>query len=103
MAAGGRRERRRQFALDRREAALFRLEPRHVGEQRLRVGMVRRAKQFRGRRDLDDAAEIEDHDAIGDVLDHAEIVARRTANPQIGTRFVGNPISAIRQGLSGVY
>ena len=35
----------------------------------------RRAKQLRGRRDLDDAAEIHDHGAVRDVLDHAEVVA----------------------------
>src|SRR5262249_13655817 len=75
VAAGGRCERRWQLARDRRKAALLRIEPRHVREQRLRVGMIRRGEQVLGARDLDHAAEIEDHHPIGDMLDYAEIVA----------------------------
>jgi hypothetical protein len=51
------------------------LDPRHVGEQRLGVGMVRRAKQLLGRRDLDDAAETQDHGAVRDFLHQAQVVA----------------------------
>src|SRR5947209_5434649 len=75
VAARRRIEWRGDLALDRLEAALTALELRHVGEQRLRVGMVRRAKQLRGRGDLDDAAEMHDHGAVRDMLDHAEVVA----------------------------
>ena len=75
MAARRRRERRRNFALDRHERALARLDLAHFREQRLRVRMVRRGEELRRRSRLDDAPEIHDDDAIADVLDDAEIVA----------------------------
>ena len=75
VAAGRRVERGGDLALDGREALLARLEPRHLGEQRLGVGVVRARESAVGRRDLDHAAEIHDHDAVGDVLHHAEVVA----------------------------
>src|SRR6185437_5211086 len=40
-----------------------------------RIGMVRRGEELLGRRLLDDAAEIHDGDAVGEVLDDAEIMA----------------------------
>ena len=44
-------------------------------EQRLRIGMVRAREHLVGRRLFDDAAEIHDRDAVGEVLDDAEIMA----------------------------
>jgi hypothetical protein len=52
-----------------------RLGREHRGEERLRIGMARRAEQRLARRELDDAAEIHHGDARRDVLDHREIVA----------------------------
>jgi hypothetical protein len=51
------------------------VEARHLGEQRLRVGVVGPGEERLGRRALDHAAEIHDHHPVGDVLDHAEVVA----------------------------
>ena len=47
----------------------------HRGEQRLGVGMLRRAEQILDRRLFDDAPEIHDGDAAREMLDHREVVA----------------------------
>src|SRR5262249_57903692 len=55
VATRWRRERRRDFARDRGEAALAGVEPRHIGQQRLRIGVVWRAEPFFGRSAFDHA------------------------------------------------
>jgi hypothetical protein len=45
VAAGRRRHRRRDLALDRHERAALAVDARHLGEQRLRVRVIRRGEQ----------------------------------------------------------
>src|SRR5215472_16017291 len=74
VAAGRRRKRRRNLALDRSELPLARLDLADFSEQRLRVGMVRRGEYVGGRTRFDDAPEIHDDDPVADVLDDAEVM-----------------------------
>src|SRR5262249_175755 len=75
VASVGRVKGRRDLSLDRHERALPLIEPRHLGEERLGVGVVALPEQRLGRWALDDAAEISEQDSVGDVRDHAEGVA----------------------------
>ena len=68
-------ERRWNFSDDRRELALLRLDAADLGEQRFRVRMIRLIEQLRRRCALDDTSEIHDDDAIGDVLNDAQVMA----------------------------
>src|SRR5258708_22169222 len=75
-AAGRRVHRARHVACEEKPLAL---EPRigngRGGDERLRIRMERRLENLFLARDLDDAAEIHDRDAVADMLDDAEIVA----------------------------
>src|ERR1700737_3160465 len=72
MTARRRVERRGNLALEGGEFLVSLIEPRHLGEQRLRVGVVGVGEEIVGRRLLDDAAEIHDGHAVRDMLDDAE-------------------------------
>jgi hypothetical protein len=74
-AAGGRIDRVRHLAFDRLALAAGEVEIRHRVEQHARIGMARRAEQFLGRRDLDQAAEIHDADPRRHVAHDREVVA----------------------------
>ena len=74
-AARRRIERARDLSLQHNPAALCpRFRHRDRGQQRAAVGMARFREQRVRRRRLDDLAEIHHGDAVGDVLDHGEIV-----------------------------
>src|SRR5258707_792134 len=75
VTTGGRVEGRGYLALHRLEAAPALIESWDLGEKRLGIGMVRLPEQLLGGRALDDAAQVHDQDAVGDVLDDAEVVA----------------------------
>jgi hypothetical protein len=88
VAAAGWVEGGWDFAFDRLEASLARVDPRNLGEEGLGVGVVRLLEQLFGWRHLDDAAEIHDGDPVGEVLDHAEIVAdEEIGEPKIFSKF----------------
>ena len=55
-------------------AATRPVDLRHRAEQPDRIGMLRLREQSGDRRLLDLAAGIHDHDAVGDLGDHAEVV-----------------------------
>ncbi len=75
-AAGGPGERARRVAGEQPSAPLAAApDPGDRLEQRLGIGMARRAEELVPRRQLDDAAEIHDGDAVGEVVDHREVVA----------------------------
>src|SRR4029078_8714568 len=74
MRPGGRRERRRDLALDRREGALPGLDLARFGEQRLRVRMIRTREQLERGRAFNDATEVHDDHAIREKAHDAEIV-----------------------------
>ena len=78
---------RGDFALDRRKALLARFEPRHVGEERLRVGMIGRGIKLFGRRDLDDACVRAGLPLFGDerIADLARRALDGLPRAQIGT------------------
>jgi hypothetical protein len=74
-AAGRRRGRRRHVAAhDRGGAAARRVERGHGREQRLRVGVLRRAEERLGLALLHDLSEVHDRHSIGEIAHHAEIV-----------------------------
>ena len=73
-AAGRPVERRGDRALDRDQPVLPAIEARDRAQQRIGVGMPRRAEQLEHVRGLDDAAGIHHRDPVGDLGDHAEIV-----------------------------
>src|SRR5260370_31555988 len=75
MAARRRVERRRDLALEGGEVLAPLVEARHLGEQRLRIGMVRRGGELVGRRLPDDAAGIHGGYAVGEALGGTEIRA----------------------------
>ena len=75
MAARRRIDRRGNFALDGREIVGALVELGHLRQQRLRIRMIRALEKLQRRRGLDDAPQIHDDHAVGEVLDHAEIVA----------------------------
>ena len=75
VATRRRIHRRRDLAADRHEAAVAPVQPRHLVEQGLRVGMQRRREQRRGRRHLDDAAQVHHHDPVGQMAHDAQVVA----------------------------
>ncbi len=75
MATGRRLDRARHVALQHDLLALDGgVRHRHGGEQRLRVGMLRRGEQRLLVGVFDDAAEIHHGDVVADVLHHGEIV-----------------------------
>src|SRR5262249_6932970 len=80
VAAGGWRERARDLARDRGESPLACLDPRHFGQKRLRVRVVRPVEYLLRRSTFHDPAEIHDQYTIREMFDHAEIVS----NEQIG-------------------
>ena len=60
------------------------LRARRIGEQRLRIRVVRLAEELLGGGDLDHAPEIHDHHPIREMLDHAEVVAdEQVGQPQL--------------------
>ena len=74
-AARGRIERARHLALQDHAGALgLRLGHGDRRQQRAAIGMTGRGEQRLGVRGLDDGAEIHHRDAVGDVLDHREVV-----------------------------
>ncbi len=73
-AAGRPLERRGDRALDRDQPVLPAVQARDRAQQRIGVGMPRRAEQLEHVRGLDDAAGIHHRDPVGDLGDHAEIV-----------------------------
>ena len=73
-AAGRPVERRGDRALDRDQPVLLAIEARDRAQQRIGVGVPRRAEQLEHVRGLDDAAGIHHRDPVGDLGDHAEIV-----------------------------
>ena len=75
VATGRWVERRRNLPLDRLEPPPPRIEPRHLPEQCLGIGVVRFGEQFFGRPKLDDSPQIHDRHAIGQVLDDTQIMA----------------------------
>src|SRR5262245_25363435 len=75
VAAGGRRERGGNFATDRDESLMPDVEARDLREQRLGVRMVWLRVDLRGRRRLDDASEVHDYDAVGEMPNDTEVVA----------------------------
>src|SRR5215472_19260796 len=75
MTSRGRVKGRGNLSLDRREAAFALVEARDLREERLGVGVIGSSEQRFGRGALDDAAQVHDQDPVGDVLDHAEVVA----------------------------
>ncbi len=74
MAAGWRRGRARDLALDGSIDPAPLLQVGDLGQQPLRIGVVGMGEELPGRRVLDDAPEIHDDDAVGDMLHHAQIV-----------------------------
>src|ERR1044072_1143730 len=74
-AAGGRVDGRGHVALEHDAVALARgVWDGDGGEQRARVGVERVRVELFGGRDLDDAPQVHDGDAVGDVLDDGEAV-----------------------------
>ena len=65
---------RRITAQGRLFCAVLRVHARHRSKQGLRVGMTRRRIDLLYRPNLDDAAEVHDHDAIRDILNDVEIM-----------------------------
>src|SRR3954466_2533365 len=66
---------RGDFTLHRRELAPAGIQPRHLGQERDRVRMVRPSEQLLGPPLLDDPAKIHDGDAVGEMPNDTEIVA----------------------------
>ena len=75
VAPARRLEGRGNLAPDSCEGPAPGVQPGHVCEQRLRVGMVRPAEHLLDRRLLNDPAEIHDDHPVREVLDYAEIMA----------------------------
>jgi hypothetical protein len=74
VTAGRRRERARNLTRDRGETPLACIDPRHFGQQRLRVWVIRPIEHLLGRGTFHDATEIHDQHAIREMFDHAKIV-----------------------------
>src|SRR5215216_5608653 len=68
VAAGWRRDRRRDFAADAAVQAPSGLDPRDFPQEGLRVRMIGARKQLLGPRLLDEATEIHDQDAVAQML-----------------------------------
>src|SRR5580765_4228445 len=75
MATGGRGKRRWNLATDRDIVAAVRADLGDFSDQRLGVRMVGRRIEIACGSRLDHTTEVHDDDAIGDMADHAEIVA----------------------------
>ena len=73
-AAGGRRQRVRNFAGDGRALAAAHLQVRNGIQQHARVGVFRPREQILGIRDLDQAPQVHDSDPVGDVRDDRQVV-----------------------------
>src|SRR4051812_9838736 len=88
VTAGGRIDRRGNLAGDRREIMAALVELRHFGKQRLCVRMIRMVEELERRRRLDDAPQIHDDDAVGEVLDNAQIVAdKKISEIEVGAQL----------------
>ena len=75
VAARRRVQGRGNLALDGTVGGLAVLDFGHLAQEGLGVGVVGRGEELRGGAFLDQAAQVHDHDAVGDVLDHADGVA----------------------------
>src|SRR4051812_34299853 len=75
VAARGRRKGRRNLAADRHVAAVARVDARHLFDERGGIWMVRPLVKLGGRPGFDHSPEIHYDDAIGNVPDHAKVVA----------------------------
>ncbi len=75
MTPARRVERAGDFPFDRVIPGTAHIEARNLRQQGLGIGVVGRAKQLLHRRALDHTAQIHDHHAVTQMLDHAQVMA----------------------------
>src|SRR6476659_2001145 len=75
VAPAWRGERRRDLTADRGVAAVARVDARHFLDERDGVGVVGRGVDLRRGTRFHYAPQVHDHDPVGDVADHAQVVA----------------------------
>lgn len=68
-------QRRRYLATNGLKLLASRMQLGDLGQQSLRIGMLRRFKQGFGGRGFDHSAQIHDHDTVGQMLNHSQVMA----------------------------